>query len=252
MLKMSPQATPLFRGQIDTSVSSQQGSAVLYPGGSAAVFLGSVLTHAAVAGSMNSAKEQKQQETANGILEPYRDAIEKVTDQFLLTAATAEPQPFNRPLQVNSDINAHAAWVLDSAPVFEMAQDKRSISLQNQIAVYSRDDPSNVVYSNTVEIVSDPVAEPDPDVYWRRPGAISRLSANMFLQSIHLALGDIRARQQTGPEKTFSYYQGNTKRYERGQLVSEDCDRYTLKTLRGWILSVPISVDSQRSCDTAG
>ena len=44
----------------------------------------------------------------------------------------------------------------------------------------------------------------------------------------------------SAPERTFRYVEGGKDRMERAQLVTPGCERVVVRTLRGWLLSIPV------------
>jgi hypothetical protein len=50
------------------------------------------------------------------------------------------------------------------------------------------------------------------------------------------------------PHRTFRYPEGGVEKMERAQLVEAHCGRALLRTLRGWLMSVPVKVEGESAC----
>ncbi|MBC7957340.1 MAG: hypothetical protein H7Y33_15890 [Cytophagales bacterium] len=76
-------------------------------------------------------------------------------------------------------------------------------------------------------------------------------SALLLAESVDLVLAELAK----GPDatelsqKTIRYPEGGGEKMERAALVGERCDRVLLKTLRGWLMSVPRQVASGTACE---
>lgn len=46
-------------------------------------------------------------------------------------------------------------------------------------------------------------------------------------------------KNEADRQKTFRYFQGGEKKFERGNLVKDDCDRLIIRNLRGGLISIP-------------
>jgi hypothetical protein len=127
--------------------------------------------------------------------------------------------------------------------VYSLTQDQRAIVLDNTVAFYPEGGSKAPVYQNTVRVVSQPRTEEDLAAYWSgEDGEKLKAEASALLaESLRIALAETRRGEADAAlvQKTFRYPEGSSERIERAGMVSESCDRLVLKTLRGWMLSVP-------------
>ena len=67
-------------------------------------------------------------------------------------------------------------------------------------------------------------------------------SAALFAESLDIALSDAAAAlgDKNAPQKTFRYREGGVEKMERAQWAAERCGRTVIRTLRGWLMSIPV------------
>lgn len=72
------------------------------------------------------------------------------------------------------------------------------------------------------------------------------LGVQLLAESVRLAIDDMRHQflVRTELDQTFHFYQEGKKAYERGRLLAVEAGRLTMRTLRGWLKSVPIISDN--------
>ena len=73
----------VFVGKKSVNVNASGAGSMVYPAGSAGVFLVSILAHAAVSGSVENKRLSMEQEAANQVLEPFANKISEVDSDFL-------------------------------------------------------------------------------------------------------------------------------------------------------------------------
>jgi hypothetical protein len=124
-----------------------------------------------------------------------------------------------------------------------MTQDEQAIILDNAIAIYAPGAAETAVYQNTVRVVSRPQHRDDTLAFWtaNQGAALKDESATLLALSLDIALADAMAAAQAegASHKTFRYPEGRTERMERAQLVAEHCNRLVIRSLRGWLISIP-------------
>jgi hypothetical protein len=55
---------------------------------------------------------------------------------------------------------------------------------------------------------------------------------------------DARKPADEGVFRTVRYQEGGAEKIERAQVLEQQCGRTVLRTLRGWLLSVPAQVEA--------
>ena len=257
-LKVSNDEKARFFGYVNfDGLGNGQGN-MGYPGLGPGVFLASILTHAAISESSKNSEKNKRQNQANTVLVPYRTLISDVDIQSLM----------NNVIHDLSKGSAHkiykyeteegmGRWILTSMPVFYMTQDESHIILRNVVALYNEDDPDSVVYQNMVEVISQPVKE-NPRGFWIGNNGVefNKATNELLLTSFKLVNKDFRGvlTKIENKDRTFKYLLSGKKIFERGSLLTTDCRRVTIRTLRGWLKSVPMVSDiykltAENNCD---
>ena len=230
------------------------GSGVLYPGGHPAVFLASVLAHAGTVEAIKESKRSAIEENANKVIVPYIPFLKEFKYQQLLKEATnslvdSETNSHHQGFKEDTESIASGQWIMESSPKFFMLQDSGALILQNSIALYENAEKPQIVYQNVVEVISLPYQGENPERYWMENNGerIATISRELMTDSMSIAINDALKEQiHESQQQTFRFYQEGKKTYERGNLIAADFDRLTIRTLRGWIKSVPIINDDSQ------
>jgi len=241
-------ATPVvYNGEVSYDNAGAPTGQMLYPAPTAGAFLAAIMTHAVVADSMQSAEKTKLQDAANGVVSGYRETLRDFTHAELGASSLKSTGVAAGKLTLwNPDQPVTADLILESRPTFILSQDRGTLMLQNTVAAYPVGHPDKIVYQNIIEVVSDIVTDSDLNRYWNRNNGepMKQLSAKLLADSLRMAIDD--ADRESGPDaqnhayQTVHYQQGAVEKIERAELVARDCDRMTLRTLRGWLRSVPV------------
>ena len=240
-----PKADPVaFHGVLNMDKAGGGPGGMAYPavGGIVGLVAG-VLTHSALSGAAQSAEKARLREQADTVLAAYQDKLQGFSHRELMQKAVVLTQMGDKKTVLASDDSAPSDWVIDSEPVFYMTQDEAALILENVVTITRPGDTKESTYHNTVRVVADPVSAADPKLLWGEDHA-ARLKAEsekLLAQSIDLALAD--ARRGSGeprPRKTVRYPEGKTEKMERGEVLDDCCGHMVVRTLRGWVLSVPI------------
>lgn len=238
-LLLSLGASVSWRGVSPEEGAGSKGG-ILYPAPNVGGLLVAVLTHAAIVRGVRSSERDAQQSAADKVLEPHTAVITELSAERLLDAARLRlPR-----LAAERDV------VVQMSPTFSLTSDQRTIVLDNALRVHSPHMPAEVLFENTVRVISAPRDGEDPTAHWT--GDEGRLLkeevAAMLAHSIELSLLGVPAADSS-PFRTQRYRFGTAQRMERGQAVAGGCGRVVLRTLRGWLMSVPASApDSSSPC----
>lgn len=236
-----------YRGSLSRDSAGGGPATILYPAPGVAGLLGAVLAHALIQNGIESAEQKKAREEADKVLGPYQPVIGGFTTRDLMQRGAALPaHGFAMSL---SDSTPLDGWTIETVPSFTLTQDSRGLVLDNVVAVAG---PGQGAYRNTVRVVSVPRTEADVTAHWlaEQGERLKAESAGLLAESFRAALADARrsATLDAVPAKTYRYMEGAMERMERGQLVEAGCERIVIKTLRGWLLSIPV----RRPADASG
>jgi hypothetical protein len=235
-----------FQGQPNRDGAGGGTPQIMYPAPNMAGFIAALVTHGLINESSKNAERQRIQEQANRVLEPYADVLSALSYRALIEHASGKIDKASAPELIGPADSSSRTWVMEVTPLYVMTPDQRAIILDNTVRVFANGD-SNPSYARVIRVVSPPLVETDGEAIlkaWKNDdGALIRsTSSDLLAESLKVALEDVRA-VQTAEERhrTFRYREGGFERIERAQLVSEECHRQVLRTLRGWLLSIPAS-----------
>ena len=241
-----------YRGLVSQDTSGPSGVAVMYPAPNLVGLFAAIAAHGLVSSSRQAKEKSRAQEEADKVLLPYQPLLDKVTHGLLAQRAFERMTRGAGKKVVEPNATVSNGWIIETAPVFSVTQDERALLLDNVIVVRAPGSPDVINYQNVVRVVSvpRPAAEQKAGIveFWTADEGrmIAQESADLFAKSLDIVLADL-AR---GPElsasapKTVRYKLGGVESIERASLIEERCDRLTLRTLRGGLLSVPAPVSS--------
>lgn len=247
----------IFVGKKSLNGGSDAAGSMMYPAPDASVFLVSILTHAVVAGGVNSSKLKKEQEEADKVLTDYLSDINKINPPSLMEDILdgfADGDAINHYKVLHSASVDNNRWQLYVSPVFALTQRQDSIILYNKFTFNDKaaikveklkklkkgSIPDN---EKIIVVVSDPIKEENKKNYWLKDGGLNfiKVVSEIHEQSFQLALEAYFLNRQAAIEKqvTIKYLEDGQKKIERGYVVSQSCERTVFKSLAGEIKSVP-------------
>ena len=234
----------VFQGMVSRDDAGGPGTPMLYPMPGLAGLVAAIATHGAIVGISRNSEKSKLQQVADKVLDPYRDAIDGFSNRELMQRGMARLTPGGDYRLIEASDAAGAGWVVESEPEFTMTQDQRALVLHNTVTVRAADASASVRFRNVVKVVSDPLAEnAEPETAWRaRQGEpLRQESVELFAHSLRIVLKELAATAGDGPktDKSFLYSEGGARKLERGQLLETLCHRAVVRTLRGWLMSIP-------------
>lgn len=232
---------PRWQGLPAEESAGVAGTGPLYPAPNVGGFIAAILTHALIVQSGRSAELEARQQAADKVLDPYRDPIAQMTAQWLLEATRARLSP--------ETLRLGDGLAVSMVPTFSMTPDRRAIILDNVIRVRSADNAKAARTEHMVRIVSTPRDEPDPASHWAAESGqgLREEAAAITAHSIEVALATPDLAKP-GSSRTQRFRVGSIEKMERGQLVSGDPCRVVLRTLRDWLMSVPIDSEEGVVC----
>jgi hypothetical protein len=236
-----PEAAVAFRGALNFDKAGGPEGQMMYPAPGVLGLFAAVLTHGAIVESSKTAQKTKLQEEADKVLLPYREALDGFKGGELLQRGAQRLGAGGSRWHLQVGVDALADWVVEIAPVFSLTQDQGAVVLDNAVAIYSVATPT-LRYANVIKVVSAATLSDTPEALWGADQAkmLRATSASLLALSLDVALDEaVRTPAQAGPQRTVRYAEGKVERMERAELLSEQCNRVLMRTLRGWVMSVP-------------
>jgi hypothetical protein len=237
----------VYKGSMnfDTLGTNQQG--MLYPAAGLAGFFAAVITHGIISESTKSHQKTKAEEAADKVLLPYQSILNDFHQKQLMQSGLEQVNANDKKRMLEFGGKSGADWFIECAPVFSMTQDQKAIILENRIAIFTKKSSTVPAYQNTLKVISQAKSEDDLVNFWKANEGekLKEESVKLFGHSLNMILGEIAIDSESGnnPFKTFRYVEGSHEKMERGQFVSENCNRIVIKTLRGELMSIPKKQD---------
>ncbi|MET0069770.1 MAG: hypothetical protein ABW096_06990 [Candidatus Thiodiazotropha sp.] len=235
-----------FSGEYRSS-ELKNGYQMLYPAPDFATFLVGIATHAAIQSAESEAHEEAQRRASDVVLAPYEQVLDEILVHGMFKHAV---QLQNSSAEI--DVVATTAGGAET-PVIElaahaiMAQSRRALIVDLVARVQNPSitgDDSGYVHK--VRVISNPIGveERRVDSYWVEDEGrqLKQTVSRLLAQAIDLFIADATQHLQPLEDKqiTARYQFGSERRIERASLLQQSCARMTLRTLRGWVLSVPV------------
>jgi hypothetical protein len=253
-----PQDGPvLYRGMVNFDEAGMGSGAMLYPAPNIGGFLAAILTHGLLIESAKKGQKDALQVSADKVLLPYKDVLDKFNHRDLMERSLAKTSLGASGRLVDASGEPGSGTRVEIAPGFSLTQDQTAIVLDSAIVIAKPGTTSDTAYRNTIRVVSSGVSTGDPVVFWTaNDGAkLKEESARLVAEALDLAFNDASAgiEKEPAPYRTVRYRQGSTEKMERAQVLSDRCGRLAIRTLRGFLMSVPASRTSAGAgTDTCG
>ena len=254
-LKMPTDDRVVFSGALDFEGASVNPGFMMYPAPNPGVFLASVITHALIVGSQKDSQREKAQESADKVLDPYQPILSSVSYKELARRWVDGMLPgSSRKLIGAAESPGRDEWLIETTPVFLMAQDQRTLSLDAVVSIRAPGVTESAGYQSHIRVISPAEESTDLTEMWTagQGKKLKEVSAWLLSESLNMAISAaMNGTGQTGqPFRTIRYLEGTTEKMERAQLVSEHCGRLVIKTLRGLLLSVPVKASTSSGGNT--
>jgi hypothetical protein len=255
-LRLPKETQVVYKGVASFDGAGAAGHPIMYPAPNIAGFLAAVITHGVVVESVQARQRKQIQDAADRVLSHYEPALRDYSHRTLMEKALDRIGIGDSKKVVESTAQPGADWLIDSSPVFAMTQDRRALVLENSVAIFSPDAPATGAYRNTIKVVSDVHESSDFAAFWGDNEAekLKNESAQLLAHSLEIAMREAVNSQskEGGVQRTFRYREGGTEKMERGELISERCNRTIIRNLRGWIMSIPAASSPSAPGDGCG
>jgi hypothetical protein len=254
--------SPVFRGLTSQDQAGGAAGGILYPGYNAGGFIAAILTHALINESVKSSQRNAAQQEADKVLEPYKPALvgwlaDDLTDRTVMRFKQASLALSDR-LVAAATPSVH--WVVESAPLFSMTQDRQALLVESEVTVRRADAPQ-IAHRSVVRVVGQPIVSSGAQEHWGADGGerLKSESSLLHAQAVGLAIEDmlgLRASKDAR-QRTIRYPQGGQEIIERAEVLDRYCGYLVIRSLRGDLLSVPLSnamaaaIQEPRPCQTS-
>lgn len=246
-LRQPKQDLVQFSGALIYGITGGGPASMMYFGGPIGLVAG-VLTQGAIEKHQQSKEKQSWHDSADRVLEPYRTVLQGFTNAELMQQALEllSTDGSKTLLKVTDPVGS--GLQIESVPIYYMTHDARTIVLENALLIRSPGANPKVapLFKSVVKIVGAPRARPLPgeqDSWISNQGEELRaLAIEQFRASLHLALTEIVRGSDSAPRefRNVHYFESDVPKMEHAQVIAELPDHIVLKTLRGWIMSVPV------------
>lgn len=235
-----------FRGAVSYDKAGGGAGGMVYPAvGGPIGLLAAIATHGLISEASKSSEKSQMRAKADKVLAPYQQQLSAYRYKDLLALSFGKAG-FGIQKPLTPELGHNAGWLIECQPQFVMTQDQSALILENTVSIRKPVGGGESVYRNTVRVVSKGQQAQDLTEFWGADQGLNlkTASARLFVQSIDMALADSqRAVSESFPRKTIRYIEGTDERMERAEVIEERCGRAVGRTLRGWLLSVPVSGD---------
>jgi hypothetical protein len=257
VLRLPQETNVTYQGVVSFDQAGVGTASMLYPAPNAAGFIAALITHGFLLESTRTQQLEKIRQVADQVLLPYQPVLNSFQSRELMQRGLDRTSAAGPKRLAEFSEKPGAEIFVESIPLFSMTQDHTTIVLDNAIVIHAPHGPASSPYKNVLRIISRPQTRADLVTYWTANDGenLKAESVSLLAESLDLALRELSGEldKKTNPHRTVRYREGTAEKMERGQIVSENCDRVVLKNLRGWLMSVPPSrgADGGTSCDAS-
>lgn len=231
-----------FHGLLNTDKAGGPGAPIMYPAPNMAGLLAAIATHGIIVESAKSAEKARMKTEADRVLEPYEPVLSRFTIDDLYRRCVDTDLGRSEKILIEEKPGISTGIRIEANPSFTMTQDEKAIILTNDVTVRGAEQGMPVLFQGSIRVVPKPVNSGDIKTYWsgNEGTNLKKQSAELLANSLFVALQLSKSSfGTTDIFKTFRYQEGDSRKFERGQLISEGCERTIIKTLRGNILVFP-------------
>jgi hypothetical protein len=255
VLQLPHDGPVVYQGVVSFDEAGTGTNSILYPAPNAAGLMAAVLTHSLLIDSAKKEQKSKLQVAADQVLSPYKDILDhfKYQELMLRTLEKVSSNANSKLMERYGDSNNEL--VIESTPTFLLTQDQQAIIINDTIIIRKLGKTPEIVFQNNTRIISTAIDIPDATSFWTANDGekLKEESSKLLAKSIDTAFDVAVANADAGsnPYHTIRYKEGSSEKIERAQVLNEQCDRMLIRTLRGTLMSVPISRLKEKHCDSA-
>lgn len=216
---------------------------MLYPAPNAIGLFAAVLTRGLLVESAKQDQKKKFQSEADKVLLPYLETLSQYTSKDLMRRGLEMTSIGGHKELLDEKAAPQGEWLISSVPLFSFTQDQRAIVLDNVVSIAKSAMPEVPAFQGAIRVVSPAKRDDDLAKFWtaNQGERLKSETAGLFAESLDIALAEVVGSFEKAASnfRTVRYFEGDTEKIERAQIVSERCDRLVLRTLRGSLMSVP-------------
>lgn len=234
-----------FQGVVDFDQAGVDSAQILYGPGAVAGIAG-LVAHGAILKGMRDKQKTAMQLEADKVLEPYEPVLKTFAQKELADGVLTSDATSPRAALARLGDGTTAEWIVDSVPTFSMTQDSSAIVLDHLVTI-QHSGSKKPAYQNSIRVLSAVREELNPAAYWSGDAgaALRGTSLQLYRESLDLALRDAASSPGSAAARheTVRYREGRRERVERAEVLELGCNRAVIRTLRGWVMSVPVASD---------
>jgi hypothetical protein len=236
-----------FAGLASNDFAGGTPANYFYVGGPIGLVAG-IITQGTVEKHQQNKQKQAMQDLADRVLVPYQPTLNRFTHKDLMQRALDALSTDGSKTLLKFSDPAGAGLTIECAPAFFMTRDARAIVMENPILIRAAKANAKTppVFKSVVKIVAvprPPLVEGQEDSWITHDGAeLEALAVEELRDSLNLALTEAtQGFLNHSPEyRNVHYFEGGREKIEHAQVLVDLPDHLILKTLRGWIMSVPV------------
>ncbi|MCH2158472.1 MAG: hypothetical protein MK096_06815 [Oleiphilaceae bacterium] len=242
----------IFEQQAD--IKSNRGTPLMYSGDAGVVGLVlQVATHAAVVNAMEDGTTLSIDKDVDIKLMPTLNRMSAKT----LFSDLINTQGFT--LKKDDEFitvqDRQNTLLIEMQPMFYASSNYKELRLQVATSLYSSNDLSQSVYKNMIEVhgyTKIALDNSEDEI----ANAIESSMKELVNEATALALEDAQSKlPRLTKAKTYAYSSAQGPQYSRAYYASGACNRYVIRNLRNWIISIPatkmISPKTASTCISA-
>jgi hypothetical protein len=250
-LRIPAEGKVTFSGMVNHDAAGFGAGGMIYPAFGIAGFFVAVIAHGLINEGAKQEQKNSLQTEADKVLLPHRKSLDQFQYAELLQRAKPDLNPAREIRLITATEKPVNEWLIDVAPVLQLAQDHEAVILDSAIAIYApgSSEGAKPVYANVVRIISSPMTGEETVKKFTdgNSEALKVLSAKLIAESIEIAIINWTAGETktAGSTRTLRYMLGSAEKIERAEVLEGSCDRLLLRTIRGTILSAPAAPRAQ-------
>jgi hypothetical protein len=252
-LRLPQEKQVTFRGALNTDFAGGGAMHMMYYAPSAAGAIAALITHGLLNSGARKLEMNRLQKEADNVLSPYQAIIQEFKHEELFAMISEARIAVGQTRIALAEEAPSTEWFFTIHPVFSMTQDQRALIADVAVSVFEPSKPAAPSYTNTVRVISSPVPEVDPLLFWGNAvnPPLKRQGAELVLTALELVIDQATSKKGDASEekhsaknasvqRTVRYIEGGNEKVERAEILRIHCDRALLKTLRGGLMAVPL------------
>lgn len=226
---------------------------MMYPAFGLGGFVAAVVTHGVVMEAAKQKQKSSIQATADQVLVPYREVLDSFSYRELMKRALERSNARYDGRMIEPGVEPGQETVVENVPIFALTQDQTAIVMDNAMTIQRPGSTAESAYRTIVRVVSSPIAATQLPAAWLTNNGepIKDESARLVAEALDIAFSDSSRTiaSESTPFRTVRYAEGMSEKIERAQILYRHCNRLLIRTLRGVLMSVPITQAQEATFD---